>query len=670
MGNCCAVEGAVDHWIYVKSGDRKGLGSGASLRMFVQDVRNQQSSEIRLDVHFKNDFERGKTDVFDARSLEGFGDLTRVELWRDGSGGPADWYCEAIVVNNRRTEKCFYFPVMRWLIPGQRHKVEQFDTMLPQLDPNREQRAKELDAKRELYQYGQSGPDLPVQVSSLPADEQFSDEFKCDIINAQYQLIAKSMISRLPATPWDSLEELTNVYTPALPEPQGLDRWSNDLCFGAQRLIGCNPTMVRQCTDLPENMGVTAEMLRPFLEGWTMKQIIEAKRLFVVDLKILKNLPTINGKKLCAPIGLFFVTGDKQFVPIAIQLSQNIAPDNPVFLPNDPPFTWLLAKMWFNNSDAQVHRALSHFAFTHLLMESICVVTHRHLSTSHPIFKLLAPHFLFLPAINARGLDQLMNPGGWTDRTTTLGRDGIYELIRRGTEEWRMDVHGTFPKELESRGVLDQRILPNYSYRDDGMLLYKAIEAYVSKIIRHYYDNPDKIKEDFEIQNWVGEMSVSKEDGGAGIKGIPGQGKFRRVEEIIMVCTSIIFTCSIQHAAVNFPQYHEYAFPPNYPSVLNKTPPTDRHPRSEEDVIAVLPDKATTLEIMSMTKLFSTRPPKSLGEWEFQWQYDPFALKAEKEFKEDLRKASQIIHDRNQERDEVIKYFYLDPQNIANNICV
>ena len=35
--------------------------------------------------------------------------------------------------------------------------------------------------------------------------------------------------------------------------------------------------------------------------------------------------------------------------------------------------------------------------------------------------------------------------------------------------------------------VLDPRVLPNYGFRDDGMLLYKAIEQYVSKIVRHYY---------------------------------------------------------------------------------------------------------------------------------------------------------------------------------------
>ena len=49
------------------------------------------------------------------------------------------------------------------------------------------------------------------------------------------------------------------------------------------------------------SMGVTAEMLQPFLEGWTLRQIIQADRLFIVDLKILEDLPTKNDNRVRLP---------------------------------------------------------------------------------------------------------------------------------------------------------------------------------------------------------------------------------------------------------------------------------------------------------------------------------------------------------------------------------
>ena len=35
--------------------------------------------------------------------------------------------------------------------------------------------------------------------------------------------------------------------------------------------------------------------------------------------------------------------------------------------------------------------------------------------------------------------------------------------------------------------LLDMRVLGNYGYRDDGMLLYKAIMKYVNKIVFNHY---------------------------------------------------------------------------------------------------------------------------------------------------------------------------------------
>jgi hypothetical protein len=38
-------------------------------------------------------------------------------------------------------------------------------------------------------------------------------------------------------------------------------------------------------------LGVTEETLKPFLEGWTVQQVIKSNRLFLVDLKIMKGIP-------------------------------------------------------------------------------------------------------------------------------------------------------------------------------------------------------------------------------------------------------------------------------------------------------------------------------------------------------------------------------------------
>lgn len=124
--------------------------------------------------------------------------------------------------------------------------------------------------------------------------------------------------------------------------------------------------------------------------------------------------------------------------------------------------------------------------------------------------------------------------------------------------------------------------------------------------------------------------------------------------------TSIIYTCSVAHASTNFPQYDEYAFPPNYPASMNGVPPKDKvfyHLASatkvgfdnvgeniffflwnikfvscdlqtsltEADILYTLPDKKTTLDVMTVTKILSDRGTKSLGDFEVQYIFDPDA---------------------------------------------
>ena len=53
--------------------------------------------------------------------------------------------------------------------------------------------------------------------------------------------------------------------------------------------------------------------------------------------------------------------------------------------------------------------------------------------------------------------------------------------------------------------------------------------------------------------------------------------------------TSIIFTASAQHAAVNFPQSELMSYVPNFPAAMYQPEPTDANPASEEDYLDYLP---------------------------------------------------------------------------------
>ncbi|KAL3879828.1 hypothetical protein ACJMK2_032107 [Sinanodonta woodiana] len=504
-------------------------------------------------------------------------------------------------------------------------------------------------------------------MKSLPEDENFSFIYKFSIEGIGIVLFSYSKIIQYFTGHWESLIDLEDVYTAEIfPKPSCTKTWRNDLNFGYQRIASMNHSLIELCTEIPEKLGVTEEMLQPWLDGCRLKDVIASKRLFVCDLSILEGITHKKGMYLCAPIALFMVNGDHELVPIAIQLYQQKGPDNPVFLPSDPEYTWMLAKMWYNNADASYHQCLTHLGFTHLLMEGIAIITHRNLSQSHPLFKLLAPHFLYLIAINALGFETLLAPNGSIEKTMNVGYDGALQLVEKGIKQWRMDVHGTLPEDLKRRGVYDKNVLPEYHFRDDALLLYDAIHEYVSKYTRLYYDTPEKIAEDWELRSWKEEMTKQREQGGCGVPGENGQ--FTSIDHIIQTLTCIIYTCSVAHAATNFPQYDEYAFPPNYPAMMRGKPPSTKEPLTEQDVINSLPDKPTTLATMRLTRILSTHGTKKLGNFEVQYIFDPKAMQVVKEFQKKLEDVCKIIKERNEKRRK--PYKYLETDCIPNSISI
>ncbi|KAJ8045410.1 Arachidonate 5-lipoxygenase [Holothuria leucospilota] len=676
MGNACVSSGdttskvpaGTDYIITVKTGDKKGAGTNSNVFMCLINENGEKSRDIPLDCRWNNDFESGKKDMFPVLNLPNFGLIRAIEIWRDDRMIDDDWFVEFIIVEKNDSQEEFFFPLNRWVKANKRLKIKENDCQLPQEDEEIQNRKIELLEKRESYQFVVNSPGLPPQVKECPRDESFSNDYKWDIIKMKASLFLTTKLKDITTDQWETLSGVSTLYCDALPRPVGMDNWDKDIEFGFQRLSGCNPTQLRLCKEIPENFAVTYDMLRALMDGVTISEAIEDKRLYIVDYTFMKDLECTDGRKIAAPYALFFVNEMKELTPIAIQLFPDPGPDNPVFLPTDPEYTWILAKMWFNNCDANYHQSCTHLAFTHLVMETIAVAVHRSLSPSHPIFRLLAPHFIYLLAINSRALALLVCEGGWVDKCLTVGRVGMFNLIKMEMQKWRMDVQGNLPKDLEERGVENADALPNYYYRDDALLLWDAIKEYVMDVVIGHYDTPEKMARDEELQDFARTLTASPEEGGCGLMGVPGGGKFEYAEDLQNALTSMIFVSSAGHAAANFCQYDEYGFPPNYPALLFNGPPTDKEARTETDIVNALADKDMTLNVLLVTRLLSERGTKPLGDFEVQYTFDPIGTKALDNFRSKLKEVGSIISNRNKTRRT--PYVYLHPSEIPNAISI
>jgi hypothetical protein len=154
--------------VRVKTGDRKDAGTDANVKIRLYDEEGKETKDIKLDVIFRDDFEEGKLDEFhiqDDASLST--KINKIAISRDNAGDwlkSADWYVEYIEVEVDETREFFVFPINRWIHADRQYLIQQYDVVLPQDDPHKEQRAFELAEKKKLYEYDQKAPGIPVQV--------------------------------------------------------------------------------------------------------------------------------------------------------------------------------------------------------------------------------------------------------------------------------------------------------------------------------------------------------------------------------------------------------------------------------------------------------------------------------------------------------------------------
>ncbi|XP_052052243.1 polyunsaturated fatty acid lipoxygenase ALOX15B isoform X3 [Apodemus sylvaticus] len=337
-----------------------------------------------------------------------------------------------------------------------------------------DQRQKELETRKGMYSwktYIEGWPhcldhetvkdlDLNIKYSAMK-----NAKFFLKAHSAFTELKIKGLLDRTGL--WRSLREMRRMFN--FHKTPGAEyvfaHWQEDAFFASQFLNGINPVLIRRCRRIPENFPVTDEMVAPVLgPGTSLQAELEKGSLFLVDHGILSGVQTnvINGKPQfsAAPMTLLYQSsGSGPLLPIAIQLNQTPGPDNPIFLPSDDKWDWLLAKTWVRNAEFSIHEAVTHLLHAHLIPEVFALATLRQLPQCHPLFK-----------------------------STGLGTGGFSDLIKRNMEQLNYSVL-CLPEDIRAREVED---IPGYYYRDDGMQIWgmpslldtqEALVQYVTMVI-------------------------------------------------------------------------------------------------------------------------------------------------------------------------------------------
>jgi len=196
------------------------------------------------------------------------------------------------------------------------------------------------------------------------------------------------------------------------------------------------------------------------------------------------------------------------------------------------------------------------------------------------------------------------------------------------------------------------------------LLYWDAIHEWVDAYVRIYYQADTDVQQDTELQAWGRELN--SQDGGR-LQGLPNNGALRRITEVVEVVTFVIYTCSVQHAAVNFPQYDHMSYVPNMPLAGYRPAPTSKTGATEADFIAMLPTLDMAELQMELGYLLGTVHYTELGQYDRRQFRDTRTAAPLQQFQKRLAGAGATSAERNQQRRP---YETLNPSGIPQSINI
>ncbi|KAL9951789.1 hypothetical protein ACROYT_G044516 [Oculina patagonica] len=371
-----------------------------------------------------------------------------------------------------------------------------------------------------------------------------------------------------------------------------ISQWKQDNVFAEQRLAGINPMTLMRVTNDSERVGIKWNDFKTLLNqefDWdnliintkkmpkiTLAKAISNRMVFVLRYPLLDNLPAMPdimesrpGRKMrepTSPIAFFAVHPKKRsnLVPVAIQM--DVKPGSPVYTPKDKDL-WMLAKLSVQGADLGYSQMAEHLAKTHLLMEPFCVSKDRQLSERHPLHQMIKYHCRGLMITDKLSFKVLLAENAFMHKLWPYGYYGGTSIAFRAfrAASWK---DTDFMGNIKRRG-LDSRSLHYFPYRDDGFLVNFVIKMVAKHYVEQYYKSDEDVVNDFELQNFMNEVSADGvgSDGGLGnIKDLPRN--LSSVDSLVEFLTRFLWQMTGQHAAMNYPFADYGAFTPNMPTKL------------------------------------------------------------------------------------------------------
>ncbi|KAG5056093.1 hypothetical protein JHK85_008603 [Glycine max] len=431
-------------------------------------------------------------------------------------------------------------------------------------------------------------PELESLFDSIPEEfDSFEDVFKLYEGGIKVpESILKNIRDKIPAEMLKEILRTDGERFLKFPVPQVIKEdksaWRTDEEFAREMLAGVNPVIIR-CL-----------------------KAIRQKKLFILDHHdaLIPYLRRINSTstKTYASRTILFLQNDGTLKPLVIELSlphpeeDQYGVISKVYTPAEEGVEnsiWQLAKAYVAVNDSGYHQLISHWLNTHAVIEPFVIAANRQLSVLHPIYKLLHPHFRDTMNINALARQILINGGGIVEATVFPSKYSM-EMSSVIYKNWVFPDQA-LPTDLIKRGMAVKDsgcphglrlLIEDYPYAVDGLEIWFAIKKWVQDYCSFYYKEDDTVKKDSELQSWWKEL---REEGHGDKKNEPWWPKMQTREDLIEVCTIIIWVASALHASTNFGQYPYAGFLPNRPTISRRFMPEEG--TSEYDELVNNPDK-------------------------------------------------------------------------------